>query len=342
MRRNLLLIAAICLSLIASACGGGAANVDATGDLPEIEIEPTREFLLASAERTVALPYDFEMSISMLMDMGFVRLELSGDDPMITGSFDGERMSMHADLGILFDEMAESDDMVAAAFAERDAFRDDLYLDAVIDGTTMYLHAPMFGVPGMGTDMMDLSAVADGWGSVDLTRATGLGIDDLTSMTGAAGADPTTVLELLDMVGIEVRHDGSETVNGVETTRLVAPVTMADLMANQGDISDMAAGFGADPSMAGMEEMFVDATVDIVVNVDDRGFVRRVAFDMDFGDAFDSLLDDQAGALLGGELEMRMGMTMDFSNYGHTDRVEVPANVTDLTATFLNIASLGT
>lgn len=340
-RPTLLLLAV--LSLFASACAGGNLMGNSSGPevdgLPMVDLEASREFVLASAQRTEATSYRFEASISMLMDMGFVKIELDGDEPMMTGLFDGERTSLRADLGVMFDEMADSDPMFEDALQQLAISRDQLIIDAVVDGTKLYLHAPIFAVPGMDAGLgADLRALANGWGHVNLAQVTGFGIDDITSLSGANGVDPTAVLDLLDLIGAEVRPDGAERVRGVETTRLIAPVSLGDLLATQGDPSEMIGGFGADAGLGRQLDEMMATSVDITVNVDVQGLVRRVAYDIDLGEAFGSLMTDQVGDMFG-EIEMRMGMALDFIDYGHPDTVQVPEYSTDITAMFLNLAT---
>jgi hypothetical protein len=152
MSRSRPILLLVALMMLAAACGSGnvsggdsATPVDG---LPLVDLEVSREFVLASAERTETLPYRFEASLTMLMDLGFVRMEIDGDEPMLRGTFDGSRTEMTADLGVMLSELADSNPMFADAFAELDTYRDLLVLEAVIDADTIYLHAPLFGVPG--------------------------------------------------------------------------------------------------------------------------------------------------------------------------------------------------
>ncbi|MDG2113797.1 MAG: hypothetical protein P8N02_14420 [Actinomycetota bacterium] len=222
----------------------------------------------------------------MLMDMGFVKMEIEGNEPMMTGLFDGQRVSMHADLAVMFDEMADSDPLFKDAFGQLGISRDQLTMDAIYDGTTMYLHAPIFGAPGMN----------------------------------AGGAIDLGVL-----------------VNGVDTTRLVAPVSLGDLMVTQGNPSSMLEGFGA--SLEGQLDTMMAAPVDVVVNVDNQGLLRRVFYDIDLGQAFSSLMADEMGSMFG-DLEMRMGLALEFNDYGHNQQVQLPATSTDITNTLSGLFSV--
>ena len=325
--------AAALLGLLASACGSGSLmgyqSVDALAGLPTMSLEPSREFVLASAARTESSTYRFEASISMLMDMGFVALEIDGDTPMMTGTYDGNRSSMRVDVGVMFDEMAASGPMFEDAAADLDAYRDQLIVEMVQDGSTMYLHAPLFSVPGMDAtgSGLDLGALATGWGRVDLTQVAELGIGDLTSLGGAGSADPMAIIDLLEHIGADIRTDGSERVHGVDTTRLLAPVTFGDLLRAQGDPGALLGGLDA-----GLDAL-AGATIDIAVNIDAHGLVRRIAYDIDFGEAFGPLMADETGGMFD-DLQMRMGMTIDFVDYGHTELVSVPLDARDLTDLF--------
>lgn len=324
-------------ALVLGACGRGGplmgSSDAAVQGLPTVELEVSREFVLASVQRSEAASYTFAARLSMLMDMGFMRMELPGEAPLITGMFDGTRTSMTADVGAMMEELADSNDEFAAAFTSMESMRDQLIIDLVVDDTTMYLHAPMFGVPGMDATGAgaDLSAVVDGWGSVDLTRVSDLGVGDLTSLGGAGGMDPSTMLTMLQDIATDVREDGRERVNGANTTRLIGHLAIGDLLEAQDDLASSFGDMGA-PADADMWEMLTDTTVEIVVNIDDHGLVRRVSYELDMGAMLADVGASQGvGLEMMGEIEMRVGIVVDFADYGHTNVVAVPIGAVDIT-----------
>jgi hypothetical protein len=335
-----LLIALLLTALVGSACGSGAVTeAGASSSLdsdyfPAVEIQPSRDFVLASAARTEASSYRFEMSIRMDVDMGFVAMRLPGNKPSITGSASGDQIAMVMDMGVMFEELADSDPMFEEQLKMLSDFTDDLTMEMVIDGTRMYLHAPLFGVPNAGFSAMGLDSIANGWGLIDLSRATGFSSSDLAGITGMTGGDPTSMLAILESAGATITDSGREKLRGIDTTRLLVPVTFGELMESQGQFADFGTQFTADPLTAGMFDDLLSTYLLLVVNVDDSGLLRRISFDMPMTEMLEGIAQ-QTGQTMPFDVTMEVGMTLDLFDYGTDVTVEIPNNAVDVTDVFL-------
>lgn len=328
------MVVLVVLALIGAACGGSSGErLTAEG----VEVVPSRDFILASTQRTEASSYRYEASMSMVMDVGLFRMELDGDEPMLFGSTDGERHEMRMDLGAMLEEMSDS----MGGFGDMDLSDmgldpDDLTMEIVVDGTVMYVHSPMFAMMPLG----GLEAAATGWVRVDLSRIPGMSPSDLAAMTGQTGADPSEILSVLSGMTDDITEDGTENVRGIETTRMVVQISMADMLEAQGggQADDLLNEMRNDPAARRLVDSMLAETMDVVVNIDGAGMIRRVSFDMDLTSVMSAAAAD-AGAGFG-ELEMSIGMEMDLFDYGESIVVIVPPAATDVTPQFAQLASL--
>jgi hypothetical protein len=219
-----------------------------------------------------------------------MEMSAAGESFAITGAgaYDArnQRMSMTIDMGAAFEELAAgSGETIPAGFDEP--------MEMVVDGTTVYLRAPMLSVLGGPTGWLSMSAEDLG------TSADALGL-------GAGAYDPTSILESLRGAGGEPEVVGTEDVRGVETTHYRATVDLADAIAQvPEDQRDL---------VEAQLDKLGDGSMPLDVWVDADGLPRRVQLDM--GGVL-------ATAGLGGEPTALM--TMELFDYGQPVDIQVPS-----------------
>ena len=173
-------------------------------------------------------------------------------------------------------------------------------VETVLDERAMYLRVPPEFAEAFGAGDAE-------WVKVDLEDLTGMGLGGATS--GALGSpDPVQQLETLKAMG-DIEEVGTEEIDGVETTRYRGEIDLRE-----------AVGFAA-PDQQDALERSIDAfaklndgetVVPTEVWVDEDSLVRRMT--------------QRYGETLG-------AITIDFSDYGADEDVEVPSgdDVTDIT-----------
>ncbi|MFL6205212.1 MAG: hypothetical protein ACJ739_07645 [Acidimicrobiales bacterium] len=229
------------------------------------------------------------------IDAGTARFEMAlqmGDegDPtelVATGVFDKA-----AGQGAFSMDMAPLLQQLGAGDGESLPFDlDDATLEMVIDGDTLYLRSPLFG---LFTD-------ADRWLSAsaqELGAAGGFGV---------GSTDPTTLLEALRGVGRDPEVVGQEEVRGVPTTHYRAAMSLADALAEVPE-AQRAEAEAAFEQLGDLDT--AEVPVDVWVDGDD--LPRRVRMDM--------------GAVLAGLAggPGRATMTLELFDYGQPVEIQVP------------------
>ncbi|MEM7285263.1 MAG: hypothetical protein AAF480_02845 [Actinomycetota bacterium] len=311
---------------------GGADAVDdaATGDAESDAGVPAGVTLLRSAASATSAvdSYRFEVNFAMyIADAGTV-LDVAPDAPLTIGAVAGDRTWLSSDIGPIFEAIFAA----AGNGSVRDLLGDDLSMEAITDGTSLYLRAPLFAsmaqlgaLPG-GEGLV---ALGDSWGYVDLT-ATGLTAEELAGLTGAqTGASAEDLLALVAAVGGNVTDQGASEVRGVATTRYRAEIGLADVLDAQGMTVDEIAALSAGTGIA-------NVTIPFDIDVDADGRVRRMTVVIDT-----AFISDLVGEPAPAGTEARISTTVELYDFGSQIDIVDPTTLgaVDVTSSFLSLAN---
>jgi hypothetical protein len=343
------LVPALVVATLGAACGdeaddasgsGGSGGEVVTGD---VDFEATGRFLAAASQRTMDVPYEFEMSMAMQASGGGDEIDIEA--PLIAGAQDGERYGYRMDMGPWIEETASQ--------TGRDIGlpMDELTMDMVGDRETLYLRAPMYAaLAESGASLgpaAELAVLDDQWGRVDLTALGDLSLTNVQSTAGSpGGADPRALLDVVS--GAEgVEELGTDEVDGTGVNGLGADVSLGEMLEAQGLSADrfvdqMSANLGmpsgASEAEAGeVMDTIVRTDIPFEVWVDGSGYVRRVAYEFNLLEMFSGLpgISDQIEGFT-------MGTTMDFSGYGEDVEIETPpADAVDVTDVYRRLLEAG-
>jgi hypothetical protein len=287
-------------------------------------------FVQRSLETATQQSYRFEMRFAMSIDMAGQSLAISPSEPLATGQTDGSRQSTLIDLGVLFDAFAAGlGDELGADLGDlgqlTDFFGDDLGIETIVDGTTIYMRAPMLGMLGAfgGNEIPGgLAELGDGWGMVDLATVPGVSAADIAALTGAqGGSSPDQILALLEDLG-SVAEVGPATIDGDATTHYR---TVIDVQAAiEAGVAEFEALGPVDP--AEMASMFGDGPV-VDLYIDEAGNLRRIALAI-------------TGTEPSGEGSFAASTTIDMFDHGADIAIDVPTDAVDLTDAFAELAAL--
>lgn len=295
-----------------AADAGSAAVTASAADVRAFEATPA--FLAYAAGEVAAVDsMRFEvfqdMSGSSMMSFG------SRETPLMTGEISGARSQVRMDLGGVF---------ASTPFALPGG-AGDLSMHMITDGSTIYLHAPMFAsiaqldptiaeMPGMGW----ITTVAEGWGSIDAGSFAG---SDVFGQLGMGStADSLQFLAMLESVG-DVLDGGRSEVRGVPTNVVYANVELRNLI----DTVD------TPMPIPGLDD--VDAPISIEVHIDDENRVRRMAFQMDLASMVPA--DQSAG------MDLVMWQQVDFFDFDTTIEIVPPLGAVDITSELALLGGLG-
>lgn len=261
--------------LVAAACATEADDAALDVRTGPAAVVALRAVPTAAAEAGSAA---FEMVMEMTIEGEPVELVSVG-----AYDTDAHRMSMEMDMGGLLDRLeATAEEGVPDGL--------DGPTQIVVDGTTVYLRAPLLDVLGGAGTWLSLSS--------DDLGATGLGL-------GTASYDPSKLLESLRGVTGEPEVVGTEDVRGVETTRYTATLDLAEAVAQApADQRDLVE---AQLQRLGTAEVSVDVWVDA------DGLARRLQVDM----------SDALGAAAAGDA--RAVLTIELFDYGEPVDIQVPS-----------------
>ncbi len=277
--------------------------------------------------------YRFEAFFSMAFRDGSVAINFAPDQPLSTGEASGEVQYVLTDLRPLFEEVFSVFEDVE--FSE-ETFGRDLTVEVIVDGTTMYMRAPMFAglLDGpRGADLPpEFGQLGEGWGVVDLASIPGLDALDLAGLAGGqSGSSPAQIVALLDAAGSAVEDLGPETVRGVDTTRLGVEVGVLALLE--------ALGLDLD-SLGGIQGAVLDFTLPLDVFVDGEARVRRVTMSLSFEDIAALLPDEDVPS----GVDFQFSTTIDFFDFGADITIDLPDEadiVGDFTELFAGLAEPG-
>lgn len=284
MKTRTLAAAVLCVTALVAGCGG-------TDDAKVVATEASPDFLMASADRTLAVhTARLEMTLSIdTPDLGD-GVALHG-----TGAFDDERgaMAMELDMSDLLAAIPGEAEGLPAAAAE--AFAQPMTM--VRAGTVVYIRLPaLAALVGGGKD----------WISFDAANVAGTGDGDLFGTgDGSFATDPTSLLEFLRGAGGSVDDLGRADVRGTPTTHLRGNFTMADALERvsparrdqlEAAVGTLGAGGGDD---------LLHQAIPVDAYIDDQGLVRRL----------DRAVETSDGAIR---------YEVDFFDFGATVDIQVP------------------
>ena len=277
--KRVLVLLALPLALVLAACGG-------TDVLP-------RDAVVKAADRTAEQKSSkFEMSMQMSVPGIEQRLRV-----FATGAMDyvGQRGRVDMDMGGL-----------AAMFG---GSGQELKMSMIFDYPTMYMKLPQALAQG--------NAPATPWVKVDLSKATGMELGDLSQFS----QNPADQLEMLRAASDDVEERGEKTVRGVKTTRYHAVLDveraaaegLKNVPAERREAAQRA--LDAMAKQSGLDKIPLD------VYLDGDGVLRRMFMDMTV-------------AIPGQQQKLRLTTTMDLFDFGADVDVEPPpaSQVTDVTS----------
>ncbi len=253
--------------LIVSACASESDGASVDVRTGEEAITALRSAPAAAAEAGTA---SFETTME-------VSLEGETFEVVGTGAYDADnqRMTMEMDLGSALGGLGAAGEGAP-----------DEPMQMVVDGSTVYLRAPLFELLGGEDTWLSLSAEDLGGTASDL----GL---------GSGSYDPSKILDSLRGVTGEPEAVGTESVRGVETTRYTADLDLAEAV-------DAAPEDQREMIEAQLDQLG-ETSISVDVWVDDDGLVRRMQLDM--------------GGMLGGTATL----TIELFDYGQPVDIEVPS-----------------
>lgn len=306
----------VAVAFLAAACGDGEQRMVM---LDGAEVTPA--YLAEVADRSTAESYRFEQVVDFASPMAG-----ASGVPLVSGEVDGDLTHVRMDLSALFESMmsmAESlDEEVPPGL-----LGGDLSIESIVDGTVVYLRAPMLGtIAAMdpNADLGPFSAVGEGWARFDVGAFDDLVPADVAgSLTGTDTADPAALVDLVRSAD-EVEDLGRSERRGDEVAGLRSELTLRDLLVAQ----------GADTSMM-LSDAFTDVVVPIEVWIDADGYVREVSVDVDVAAVASSMGPDVATE--------GFNLTTTVELYDHGDPsidVTPPADAVDLTGELTRLLGL--
>jgi len=313
---------------------GSLPTGPADGNAAGTAVAPTDiAFVQRSIDTMRAEPYSYTVTFAMSVDAEGKSFSIAPTAPLASGEFDGVRQRTMVDLGTMFESMlSEMGDLGGGADVDLGQltalFGDDLSIETIVDGTVVYLRAPMLGMLGAfgAADVPgELAQLGDGWGMVDLAEVPGVSAADIAELTGAQSASsPDQILAMLDDLG-SVTEIGSVAIDGTATTRYSAVIDVeAILAADAAELQDLE---GLGMTSADLAAFLGDGPV-VDLFIDESGNLRRMTLAM------------TADALPGGG-SFAVSTTIDMFDHGAAITIDVPTGAVDLTDSFAELAELG-
>jgi hypothetical protein len=257
-------------ALATSGCGGGASNA----------IDP-----IAKAASTSTGAAGYKVNLTMQLTSPALPSGITGTG---SGAFDlkghGGTFNLNMNLG--------NDPQVTQALGGS-----TLQVQEVIKAPIIYMKLPAAlssRLPGGGKP----------WLKLDLSKASGL--PGVSSLAGnPASSDPSQLLQFLRGVGGGVKKVGSEQVNGVQTTRYHAEISLDKVAQSLPESSRKA----AEQSIKSLEKLTNLKGLPVDVWVDSGNLVRRMRMSFD---------ESPSGQTI------HAVITMDFSDYGPQPPPSIP------------------
>jgi hypothetical protein len=270
LRRSAVVLAGV-LALGLSACGdeaGGGSTAPSAGASQAGGAEALKAVELAAQTSQTKSTASFTMDLDMTM--GAEKMPMTAK-----GQMDAGKNAMKLDMSMSVPGQGS------------------MKLKQIVVGNTIY----MSGIPGMpGNQWVKLSLE-------ELGAAAGGGA---TANLGA-GSDPADQLKLLTQVSDDVKAEGKETINGVETTKYVGTI----------DLEKAAAASGADAKdLAQVKKQYQQLglkKIPFTLYVDDENLPARMEM---------SMKGQVANA--GKTEKMQMTMKMDFTDWGGDVNISAP------------------
>lgn len=184
-------------------------------------------------------------------------------------------------------------------------------MDMIVDGGVVYMRAPMF--QEVGTD----------WISMDPSKMDPAAAAQFGGL-GSGTMDPSAYVGLFAGV-VDVEAEGQEEVGGVTTTRYAGTIDLGKVLENfagiVGEDVPPATEEQLETALDQIRALGMDGDLPFEIWIDADGFPRRQRITMDFG------------AMVPGEGEAAMEMTVEYSAFGQPVDIEVPkrSEVTDMT-----------
>lgn len=163
-------------------------------------------------------------------------------------------------------------------------------LKQVMADDTIY----MSGIPGMGKSQ---------WVKMSLDEMGAMGGGATGGASSLGSGDPTDQLKMLSQVSEDVKEDGKETINGVETTKYTGTIDLQKAAAASGTSAEDLKKLQAQYKEMGLQK------IPFSLFVDDENLPARMQM------SFDGKVENQP---------MKMNMKMDFTKWGEPVKITVP------------------
>lgn len=331
-RRHRWALVVALLGTAAAACGDGSSGDESANDdvaTDTVEFEATANFLTEASERSSGEPFRLAMSMALHAEGGGD--EIDAEAQVMSGEQDGANYEWQMDMTDWLNELPGGQSGLPPGA--------DFVIDMAGDQETTYMRAPIYAElveaapPGQDLGpVAELAVLGDGWGRVDLAALGDLSLVDVQNTAGAPnGSDPRVLLDLVASAD-SVEELGSEDIDGDEVNGLGADLTLGEMLDAQGvQVDDFVQQMGSNVGglegvpageMESMMQSIVETPIPFEVWVDDKGYVRRVAYEMDMFAIFSQLEDRLTSQ---GIEAFTMNQTMDYSAYGADDiEIELP------------------
>jgi hypothetical protein len=285
-RRIAAAAAAACCALGAAGCGSSSSsssNAGASGGT----VHGVDAAFISKSAATSSAQAGFKMTMTAHITVAGQALSMNG-----TGAFDEKDRA---------GQMTLSMPLTGLPSAEASALGGGtLSLEEVLDGTTIYIKLPASlasklpgGKPWMSLDMSKLSSAA--------------GVPGLSALfSNPSSADPSEYLQFLRSASGNVQSQGSQTINGVQTTLYTATIDVSkeSALVPQAQRAAVNQALGSLSKMTGLKSIPMD------VWIDHSGLVRQVGMTI-----------NQTNQAVG---QLGMQLLIDFTSYGPQAKPSAP------------------
>ncbi len=288
MRRLLLILLGVLVTVLLAGCGGGVGSPGASEPLT-----PERLMQSASASagaKTARFSFDMEMTLPGVDDPFSFTGEGAFDADAGRGSMSIDMSSFAKLLGQAFAGFGGS----SAALGDADKWK----IEAVLDGLTVYMRFPLIA-----------EKLPDGktWVRLDVgeaAKAQGLDLDQLKQFTES---DPRRSLDYLRAVAGKIAPVGSDEVRGEDATHYKATIDLLKYkqLVPASQREKLGSTFDQAVQQMGLRYVPVDLWVD------GQGLVRKMTMTL--------TMQDPASAQ-----SAEMSMTFELYDYGEPVEIDIP------------------